>query len=188
MQYIPCKSLLRHPACSGRVHRVTAASHQQPTNWAVCEQYDHHRHFLLCFPRGGAFQAPSIPDCRSSDSFIIRVTPNYSKGLPHRHRPSLTDGCALFLRAVIPWRGAVNSRQGSMHAQTLSPPTNHPALPNVLSPSCLLTFPVAVLRACPNNECSLPRLRIMADVHCHDWQIAPRVLSTPCLEHAGASA
>lgn len=70
----------------------------------------------------------------------------------------------------------------------LSQPTNHPALPNVLSPGCLPPSLGAVSRTSPNNEMPLPTQRSMADVERYNWQTAPKVLSKLCLEHAGAPA
>ena len=60
-------------------------------------------------------------------SFFVRVKPTYPKGLPNRHPPSLTDGCCLFLRAVILWRCSVDlHRDACTPSQCHSPPTTPP--------------------------------------------------------------
>ena len=184
MQCFPCVSYLRHPLCPGRLQQVALAFHQQSTNCASFKNtistgvlsfvpHVETRFTLLRFRTAGL-----------QTIFSYELHQDTPKGLPHPHGPSLTDGCGLLLRAVIPWRDPVDFARD---ACTLRP-YNHPALPNVLSPGCLLTSPVAVPRTLSNNQCSLPRLRVMADVGCYNWQTASRVLSTLCLEHAGASA
>lgn len=87
------------------------------------------------------FHPPSTPECRASNSCTRSVTLTHSKGLPHRHPPSLTDWSSLFLRAVIPWRARLDFVQGCMHAQTITTAYQPPRLAACTQPR-LLTSPL----------------------------------------------
>jgi hypothetical protein len=75
--------------------------------------------------------------------------------------------------------------QGCMHAQPMPQPTNHPAMPDALSPGCLL----AALVAMPRSTFPITRGR---NRRCASWltlyNAIGKVLSTLCREHAGAPA
>ena len=86
------------------------------------------------------FQAPSTPNCRTSNSFNVRVTPKYHKGLSHRHHPSLTDGCGLFLRAVIPWPDSGNSDRDSCTLRPNDRPPTTPPCQMYSAPAAYLPF------------------------------------------------
>ena len=92
------------------------------------------------------FQAPSTPRCRASNSFNIRVRPKDAKGSPQCYHPSLTDGCGLFLRAVLPWR---DSGQSDRDSCTLRPNDRPPTTP----PCQMYSAPAAYLPlSCPCRE------------------------------------
>ena len=76
LRILPASSIVPWTPTAGR-------SSLPPTINQLCklQEYDQHWRSLLCAPRGDPFHAPSIPDCRTSDDFLIRVTPGYSKGL-----------------------------------------------------------------------------------------------------------
>ena len=107
--------LMHHQACAPSVPSVTFLIHASLRRGRACHrdlafcQLLHrtgHRQmrsaptFPLCSPRGSPFHGP---EGRAPASFIVRVAPTSPKGLPNRHRPSLTDRGCLFLRAVILW-------------------------------------------------------------------------------------
>ncbi|KAJ4993798.1 hypothetical protein SVAN01_00852 [Stagonosporopsis vannaccii] len=98
----------------------------------------------------------------ASNSFTAPVTLTHSKGLLHRHHPSLADRSGLFLRAVIPWRGYVDFAQGCMHAQTNTTAHQPPRLAACTQPR-LLTSPLVPMTTGRYRDCAL-RLTSMVTI------------------------
>lgn len=184
-------------ACAPPVPSVTFLIHASLRRGRAC-----HRDLALCqlLHRTGYRQmrsAPALPSLFSTwkpVSWSIRPGSSLLHCAGHTNIPQgLTKSSSSL---VDRWMLSILTRshtlalfcrlaQGCMHAQPMPQPTNHPAMPDALSPGCLL----AALVAMPRSTFPIARGR---NRHCASWltlyNAIGKVLKTLCREHAGAPA